>query len=271
MVETMREVNTAISAIDSYYESKDKEHERSHVKDILFLGFALPFDTPHNQSIELRKSVAVHGRGLFAKKAIPSEVIVTFHPAHLLLSPDNYLYDMCHKSDTSEKTKQTKKAKKKQNKEDEEIAQIRLSLLMHYSIAMNGDNKSEEENGYRLVGNPIFDQDKRVLGHFVNDASYNVFKGVPVESLRDWCVFYGRYNMHILGTLGHENCYFKEDKHSTVVAVVTLREIAPNEELRACYPLDHWLMVEYGATFPKLYPYLAEHWARLLDFLAVAT
>jgi hypothetical protein len=238
IVESIACLDALIQRVQSYIEEHYddvEEEEDTRINDILFVGYLDPFTPRYSQSLCVKTS-RVHERGLFAKQDIPSNALVTFFPAHRVLS-NLHVYTV--NVDMDDQTRYS-------------------NLIQHYSIEIGN-----EEEDKRLIGDPKLDKEPCLWGHFVNDAACNVFHGVSVEDLKEWSAFYTRYNIHILCGLANENCCFKRDKLGLVMAVVTLREIKKGQELRASYPISHWLRVEYGNFYASKYPYLDEHEERL--------
>ena len=181
------------------------------------LGVEEPLDLLWSRFVEVRASDYVHGRGLFATRALPAHAAVTFHPAHLLVDAQGSIYST----------------------ERENVARLRqdstkmAALLADHSCVLDTE-------GRRLVGQPERCDDQRLLGHMVNDAALvDVFASTPVEELRDRRVLRRLIVCFLKNALKYTNCAYMSDARALVRCLVTRREIQPGEELLVSYGLGY--------------------------------
>jgi hypothetical protein len=223
------------------------------------LGGAEPLDLLWSRHIEVRRSEYVHGRGLFATRALPPHAALTFYPAHLLVDAKGSIYST---------DKATAVRMRQAGKQGAELA----ALLADHSCALGPD-------GLRLVGMPERCEDQRLLGHMVNDAALvDVFASTDVDALRDRATLRRLVVCFLKNALKYTNCAFMSDARHLTRCLVTRREIAAGEELLVTYGLGYWLQRNYGADVTQQHKFiganlraLCEHDAEFRQLLLRAT
>lgn len=199
--------------------------EQTHLDAIHRLGLLSPLPLFWSQFLALRDS-PLHGRGVFATRALPRGAAITFFPAHLVVQGMRVETRGDFPFDPS----------------PEELEQL---------CDTYGHDLTPE---IRLVGLPHLCDDKRLWGHLMNDAYLtDLFHDVPLEALRDrttmarlQCEFYR-------GVIKNTNCVLLSH---VLCTVVTAREIQPGEELLLHYNLPHWLEKSYGNNVMQENPFI---------------
>jgi hypothetical protein len=197
-------------------------------------GMLEPLRLFWSQFLEVRDS-PVHGRGVFATRALPPETVLTTYPCHLVTEG---LECSTVGDFTVDPT-------------------LLAKLIDDYSVDMNGTGL--------ITGLPTKCDVKALLGHMINDASLEDFFGnTPIEKLRDPEVLCRIICRHYTNTLGNMNCTIAIDRSNLVALVVSKREIATNEELLVNYGIQWWMEHAYGANALTRYPFIDEN-MKLLD------
>jgi hypothetical protein len=182
------------------------------------IGHGVPFPLNYN-FVEVKNS-NVHGRGLFATRNMPPNVIITYYPAHAII-----MGRTCHISDNN----------KKFGRNIEIISK-------EYSRYLSFDKDIQ------IIGNPNNVSNPLLLGHMINDGGCNIFKDVEYEKTKDITKFKNLFaEYYILGSK-RVNCHFCVDNNEICISVVTKRKINKGEELFALYDPIYWFNLAYDKT-----------------------
>lgn len=226
---------------------------------IQVLGQEEPLHLFWSRYIEVKRSEYVHGRGLFVSmgvdggqqpQCLPAGAAITCHPAHLLFDSDGKL--VMHK----------KRGGNNNNNDNNhplrDMSQDQIQELINSYGAPLGP--------YTVVGLPDQCQDKRLLGHMVNDACLvDVFASFTAEELKHDLALLKRLLVTLLkNVIKYTNCAFLYDARRLVRALVTRREIKPGEELLVSYGIGYWLEKHYGPCYNKRYPHIMENIQKLM-------
>jgi SET domain-containing protein len=163
-------------------------------------------------NVELRPS-RIHGRGVFAKRNIRENEIITFYPADILVyNPESLTADpkkLVIKADFFG-ADITESAKANFQNDNNYYKDYRCTMIPYYDV----------------IGTPEHDSDPTYMGHFVND-SVRYLKGQETA-----CQYMAK-------TVTGANCAFMRilDLH---IAVVAIRNINAGEELCAPYGSGYW-------------------------------
>lgn len=223
---TLQDVNDSLATLRALL----PQHRQTLTE---LLGLHAPLEAFWSDCLEVRQS-AVHGRGVFATRRLPAGVLLTGYPCHLLVAGREIL--QCAASANLAGLGQP------------ELAQI----CDKYGFALSDE--------LRLVGLPTECDDRRLLGHMLNDGCLaDVFGGTPVERLRDKRVLLPLLMRFYGNTLAHVNCIFRCDRSRVVCCVVSRREIQADEELLVSYGMPYWHEKNYGAGFEQRYPFVLQN------------
>lgn len=181
----------------------------------------------------------IHGNGVFVigDRAIPRESVLTLYPVDIIVRREKEVLLFGDDDDTPEKHWPEEKL---------------MPLCDCYAYCMREDMK--------IVGLPSKIDNPCFLGHILNDACQkNYFSSIPLEELRDLEVMESVLISFFSESKKYLNCRFKSDENSLLLAVISLRELLPGEELFVCYGLEYWLSMNYGMKPFDNHPWLLEN------------
>jgi hypothetical protein len=177
-----------------------------------FLGLILPFPV---DVVELRPS-RVHGRGVFAKRKISKNEIVTFYPGDMVSwhangrHPDDPTYvgiGMDHEGDG-----------------------LTMSAKVNYEKDRDcyNDYSTMVVPFYDVIGTPENDKNPAYLGHFINDAAKanKDERSIPIYN----AISQAKANVKFMSI------------HDLHVAIIATRDIEADEEIYIPYAAKYWMM-----------------------------
>lgn len=208
MVTTIEEINKITKKISEI--NDDINNLRT------LFGFHIPIPLKYN-NVEIRQS-SIHGKGLFATKDIPKDVVITFYPAHALLWNGKFV----------------------PNDKDPKLITNRDEISRYYGNYISFTDNME------VIGNPTNTSNKLLLGHMINDASGNVFQDVKFDRTKDLKEFKNLVAEYYIKGLKKKNCRLTTDTNKIITCVVTTREVKKDEEILTYYDPTYWFNLNYG-------------------------
>lgn len=186
-----------------------------------YCGFTNPFPLKYN-NVEIRES-KIHGKGLFATKNIPKNVIITYYPVHATW--ENNIYKIF----------------------DED------PILKKNIVNINNTYSKEIGQDIRIIGNPNNLSNKLLLGHMINDASGNVYENIDFEKMKDIREFKNLIAKYYIDGSKKRNCELVTLNNNKVSCVITTREIKMGEELMTYYDPFYWFQYNYDIKNYDIY------------------
>lgn len=172
-----------------------------------YLSNILPFEL---NKVEVKKS-KIHGYGVFAKKNILKDKLITFYPGDIieyLPNKDRGINDHITGVFHSKRF----------------VKQFGTTCDKKFR---NNDYAYDINKNYTIIGSPYFKKDSNYMGHFINDGaksnstnkSNEIYK--TITTLKANCKFYN----------------LKEDLH---IAIISTKKIKKGEELFISYGIRYW-------------------------------
>lgn len=184
-------------------------NEKGYITDVLkleYLKYIFPFKL---DKVEVKKS-NVAGNGLFAKKKIMKDELITFYPGDIVeYTPnrDRHTHNHVMMNFSSKRY------------EDQCGSLDGNTPHCNYAYTIN--------EYYTIIGCPDFKQDQNYLGHFINDgAKCKLNRKIYVDN-------------YMTKSMRKSNCSFRDLK-ALHVAVVATKNIDIGEELFVTYGQDYW-------------------------------
>jgi len=249
-----------IDLLSSFEEVSDMMARMPHSLDtnakrntvIQVLGSEEPLRLFWSRYVEVKRSEYVHGRGLFVVspdtdgQCLPVDAAITCYPVHLLFDANGKLIT-------------PKRGKNNNTNPRRDMTHEQIQELINSHGTLIGSQQT-------AVGLPDQCQEKRLLGHMVNDACLvDVFASFSAEELRDDLALLKRLVVTLLkNVIKYTNCAFLYDERRLVRVLVTRREIKPGEELLVNYGLDYWLEKHYGPRHAERHPYITTNIQKLV-------
>ena len=193
------------------------EHLNTQQKRRERFGYYSPLELKYNH-IEVRKS-PIHGIGVFATQSIPEGSLVTYYPAHAFVSGKQVTF-----LDAS----------------DRQFIKNKEKIIPDYGYSFTWKDK--------IVGSPYRVDDALLLGHMLNDAYINIFRGVKKTHLKRLENLKNLIATYTINGHKRANCIYKENKDHSLVSVATTRKIEKGEELLVLYHTSYWMNFEYGGS-----------------------
>ncbi len=172
-----------------------------------FLSFIMPFGL----NSVIAKPSKIHGTGVFVKKNILTDELITFYPADFVeYSPDKNRHISKHRVGVSRSARFEKSFGS--------IANIK---------ARDNDYACYINPKYTIIGEKTFDNDPNYLGHLIND-------GAKSDS--------SEKSNRIYSTISSlkANCKYYNLKGGLHVAIIATRHIKEGEELFVTYGIPYW-------------------------------
>jgi hypothetical protein len=146
----------------------------------------------------------IHGIGLFAKKDIKPNEIITIYPAHIIHI-----------------TKSLNPLK---------IHKMRCIIDLKESSNWK-DYAIKYDNNVRIYGHPSIKDDENLLGHLCNDGYKHDYK-INNKKNRN------KYNNK---TKELNNCKFSKLQDTPYIAIISTKKINKDEEILVSYGFEYWL------------------------------
>lgn len=175
--------------------------------------------------IEIRPS-SVHGLGLFANQPITKDTIITYYPINVIQINDAFSAE---------------------NNNKLLIDRLRLddsSVDRTYAYTCS----SRFQPGYHvfIYGFPDIINDKKLLGHMINDGGNNVYDGVNIESLENIVKFKNKLAEYYINCNKRVNCKYNEC--NCTVQIIATRDINKDEEILTSYDASYWYSQTYNTV-----------------------
>ncbi len=155
----------------------------------------------------------IHGKGVFAKKDISEESIITFYPAHYIAIINGGV-----KVDEANMTKII-------------MCNKAMEMGLKYSTDINHVYGYKLNNEYKICGDPRIIDDTDYLGHMINDgARGHASRSKPNKLDKEI------YNK-IVVKINNASSYYVD---RFCVAIISIRDIKKGEEILMPYSYEYW-------------------------------
>lgn len=212
-IENINDINIVINQRVLMVESMGIKPD--YYREISIFGQYDPIPLKYNY-VDVKKS-DIHGIGLFATDDVPIDVIVTYYPAHFININQKIL-------------------------SDDDIPIDIESWCYIYSLYLSFDDKLS------IIGNPNRIDNTLLLGHIINDAVGNAFRGINMSETTDISKFKNIVAQYYIEGSKKANCKFILDDNKKVISVVTTKSIKKDDELLALYDPIYWFNINYNMT-----------------------
>jgi len=212
--------------------AKTQSEEEIRIEEIMCHGQKHPLPINYNH-IKIDKS-PIHGKGVFATKQIPSNVVVTFYPCDAIQYPNKTQLAI-------------------------NVWRDGLDLELPQDESIINDYKFDLSDEIRIIGNPRRFTNTLLLGHLINDGGIDFFSGIDVEELKNTQFLQGRIFLYIQSSLKNSNCIFERNQNESIICIVTTRIIEEGEELTVSYTPSYWLGHHYGWDYKEKYPFIYDN------------
>lgn len=219
-----------------------KTEEERIIFEMSFHGSTDTFHIKHSDSIKVSES-KVHGSGVFATKAIPANVVVSFYPV-----------DAVHNTHTGYVTIY--------NRDDGLDLVVGSDFLTQ--VANDYTFRLDPKRNLSIIANPQRRTKNTLLGHLINDGATDVFAGTCVTQLcKKPALLHRLILQYLKETTTYRNCRFHPTANRRLISIVTTRAIEPGEELFVSYGTTYWFEHHYGFDYDKKYPLIDLHLKRV--------
>ena len=146
----------------------------------------------------------MHGYGVFATKAIPANVIVSFYPC-----------DAVHNTQTTALTVYPRKDGLDLSLDDPDIKEV----VNTYKFMLC------PEKHLSIVANPRRRTNPLLFGHLINDGASDIFASVQPQRLKKRQLLLSLLLQYAKETSSRRNCRFRSSATKSVLAIVTMAGI----------------------------------------------
>ncbi len=176
-------------------------------RKLIMLSTQLEFEL---DLVEIKPS-KIHGNGVFAKKNIKKDELITFYPGDIInYQPNGDRHIPGHITMAFSSQRFEEKFGNPKSSDD-----------------FNNDYGYDIDGNYTIMGCPYFTNDSNYMGHFIND-------GAKSNSTKKSDELYNKISYL------KQNCRFYNCKGGLHVAILATRDIVIGEELFIMYGTGYW-------------------------------